>query len=254
MTPASSGTYQKLVWSDEFDGQGAIDGSKWNTEVTCAPQNNENQCYTGDAQNLTQDGQGHLVVQANRQAGLANGKAFSSARINSAQKGDFTYGRVEARIKIPKGQGVWPAFWLMPTDSVYGAWPTSGELDIMEILGSNTNTLYGTAHYGLPQPYVQQQGQSNAADFSLDYHVYALERDAKQIRWYVDGQLFYTMNDNQTAFWPNNATQGADGSPWPFNQRFYVIFNLAMGGDWPGAVDGNINQATMLIDYVRIYN
>lgn len=252
-TPVTTptGTYQKLVWSDECDAT-ALDTSKWTAEVTCAPNNNEQECYTSAPANVAGDGQGNLVINVVKTAGLANGRSYTSARINTQGKGDWTYGRFEMRAKMPKGQGFWPAFWMMPSGSVYGTWPTSGELDITEVLGNQTTTDYGTAHYGLATPYTESQGVSKGVDLSSDFHVYALERDAHQVRWYLDGALFYTMNDTDQSFWPAGYTP-SDGSKWPFTQNFYIILNVAMGGDWPGAPDPSIPGGAMTVDYVRVY-
>jgi beta-glucanase (GH16 family) len=251
-TTSAAGKYTNLVWSDDFHAMTAIDTSKWNVEVTCAPNNNELECYTASQSNVVGDGAGNLLIKVAKVSGLANGRSYTSGRINTQNKGDWTYGRFEMRAKMPKGQGFWPAFWMMPTTSAYGAWPTSGELDITEVLGSTITTSYGTAHYGLPSPYTQSQGVYNGADLSSAFHIYALERDAHQVRWYLDGVLFYTLNDTDKSFWPAGYTP-SDGTPWPFTQKFYIIINLAMGGDWPGAPDPSITSGEMVIDYVRVY-
>jgi beta-glucanase (GH16 family) len=249
---AGSGKFSKLVWADEFNGS-TLNENLWNIEVNCdGGYNNELECYTRAAANVSVDGQGHLVLKAFKQNGLANGKTFTSGRINTQNKKSVGYGRIEARIKIPSGRGVWPAFWTMPTANTYGIWPTSGELDIMEVLGQLPGTLYGTAHFGSTSAHTQKQGSVQGADLSTDYHVYALERDANQVRWYLDDKLYYTLHDTDAAFWPAGYTP-PDGSRWPFTQGFFIIFNLAMGGDWPGTPDPAINAASMLVDYVRVY-
>lgn len=141
---------------------------------------------------------------------------------------------------------------MVPSRSVYGSWPTSGELDIAEVLGSQVTTDYGTVHYGVPAPYTQSQGIAKGADLPSGFHVYALERDAHQVRWYLDGALFYTLNATDVQFWPAGYTP-ADHAAWPFSQDCYLILDVAMGGDCPGAPDPSILGGAMTIDYVRVY-
>lgn len=250
-----SGKYNKLVWSDEFNGAGSIDPNKWNIEVNCSGGGNQEwQCYTNKAENLYQDGKGSLVIQLIKQWYGRGG--YTSGRMNTSGKGDWTYGRFEGRMKIPAGQGTWPAFWMMPTQSVYGGWPTSGELDIMEILGQTPSRLYGTSHYGKPNPYTQAGGIYNGPDFSKEFHIYTLERDAAEIRWYIDNKLFFSIRDSERDYWVSTQWSGGtppSGAKWPFNEKFHMILNFAMGGNWPGDPDPNINGGKFEVDYVRVY-
>lgn len=248
-----SGKYTTLVWADEFNGT-ALDSNVWGFEVNCdGGGNNEAECYTSNPNNLFLDRQGHLVMQILKASGLSNGKSYSSARITTQHRQDFLYGRLEARLQIPVGSGMWPAFWTMPTDSVYGVWPTSGELDIMENVGRNPTTLYGTAHFGLPNPYTQLGGTLDDPNMTTGFHTYALERDANQVRWYYDDKLYFTANSTDTSFWPSGYTP-SDATPWPFEQNFYVIFNVAIGGDFGGGIDSSIVGDAMVVDWVRIYH
>ena len=159
-------------------------------------------------------------------------------------------------MKVPTGVRMWPAFWMMPTESKFGIWPTSGELDIMDILGNNATELLGSTHFGLMEPYTQTQGiYSDGTDFSQDFHVFALERDEHEMRWYVDDYLHKTVRDTDENFWNNTPYDGAppSGKLWPFDEQFHVILNLAVGGQWPGDPDESIKQAQLVLDYVRVY-
>ncbi len=168
------------------------------------------------------------------------GCGYTSAKMTTQYKGDWTYGRMEIRAKLPYGQGLWPAIWLMPTDSVYGGWPNSGEIDIMENLGNDTNTVMGTAHWAVNGVHTQSGASyhlPNGGSFAADYHVFALEWEPGVLRWYVDGNLYHTVY------------QGA-----PFDQRFYLILNVAVGGNWPGPPNSStVFPQYMNVDYVRVY-
>ena len=249
----------RLVWSDEFDGT-AIDGSKWQHEVNCwGGGNNEQQCYVSDAKNsFVQGGALHLVALADSPMGAIGGpdnnasvvtRPYSSARLNTRNRGDFKYGRIEARITLPYGQGLWPAFWMLPTDNVYGGWAASGEIDIMEAvnLGPNENRIYGTLHYGGSWPNNVHTGMETTPSSSpwQNAHVYAVQWQEGEIRWYVDGELYET----QTA-WNTSAA----AFPAPFDQRFHILLNVAVGGAWPGSANNTTTfPQEMVVDYVRVY-
>ena len=244
-TPASGQSGRTLVWNDEFTGN-AIDQSKWNYEVNCdGGGNNEHQCYTSDGKNSwVQGGMLHIKVIKEKYAN----KDYTSARLTTAGKGDWTYGRFETRLKVPCGQGFWPAAWAMPTDGVYGIWPQSGELDIMEVLGGSPDTLHGTAHFGALAPNNRSKGglfNLSQGTFCDDFHVFAIERYEDRVTWSVDGQDYFTLRPGDADFAP--------AWPWPFNKRFFFILNVAMGGNWPGNPDPSIQSGEMLVDYVRIY-
>ena len=168
--------------------------------------------------------------------------------MRTANKGDWTYGKIEVRAKLPYGQGLWPAIWMLPTDWEYGGWPLSGEIDIMEIVGHQPNRVYGTIHYGNSWPNNSQSGNAYVlptGDFSDDYHVFSIEWEENEIRWYVDGLLYSTQN-----FW---FTPSAP-YPAPFDKRFHILLNVAVGGNWPGSPDETtVFPQEMRVDYVRIY-
>ncbi len=246
--PGDSGVWT-LVWSDEFDGTG-LNGSKWSVqegdgcaEGICGWGNDEAQWYR--AENLEVSG-GFLTLTAEQEA--AGGKPYTSARIRTAGKGDWTYARVEVRARLPRGQGLWPAIWMLPTDEVYGVWAASGEIDIVELVGHEPGTVHGTLHYGDPWPNNQSSGATfTLADgtFADDFHVFALEWEEGVIRWFVDGELYQTQTQ-----W--HSSGGA--YPAPFDQRFHLLLNVAVGGRWPGYPDGTtVFPQTMDVDWVRVY-
>lgn len=224
----------KLIWQDNFD-EAILDTSKWNYEVNGAGGgNNELQYYTNLAENcFVKDG--YLVIQALKKD--YNGKAYTSARINTDKKGDWLYGKFEIRAKLPSGQGLWPAIWMLPSDWVYGGWPLSGEIDIMEELGQTPNKVYGTIHYGNPH---QHQGSSyvlEGSDFSKDFHLFSIEWTYNSISFFVDHNKYYTAYISR-----------------PFDQRFHFILNVAVGGNWPGSPDTSTQfPQQMVIDFVRVY-
>ncbi len=241
----------QLVWSDEFDGD-ELDESKWSYQYgTGASEgltgwgNNELQYYTDREDNIfVQNGNLHIVAREESYGG----KNYTSARIRTIDNGDWRYGRFEIRAKMPIGQGIWPAIWMMPTDDVYGGWAASGEIDIMEYLGHEPDQVHGTLHYGGGWPDNVYSGDSYQLDegtFSDDFHTFTLEWENGEMRWYVDGEHYQTQNH-----W---YTQGHD-FPAPFDQRFHMIMNVAVGGDWPGNPDHTTEfPQEMVIDYVRVY-
>jgi beta-glucanase (GH16 family) len=238
-----------LVWADEFDGP-SIDSSKWSHEVNGAGGgNNELQYYTARATNSFIEN-GHLVIQALKETytGPDGTRNYTSARMRTLNKGDWTYGRFESRMKLPYGQGLWPAFWMLPTDWVYGGWAASGEIDIMEIIGSEPDVLHGTIHYHGEWPDNRSSGASwtlPSGDFSDDFHVFALEWEEGVMRWYVDGIHYSTKTS-----WDSTSAP----YPAPFDQRFHILLNVAVGGNWPGDPDPTtVFPQQMVVDYVRVY-
>ncbi len=241
-----------LVWSDEFDAV-QLDPESWFFEEGDGSQygipgwgNNELQWYLPNSAQLES---GNLVITARNEA--SNGKDYTSARINTRDRFAMRYGRIEARIRLPAGQGIWPAFWMLPQDNVYGGWAASGEIDIMEAVNlgvAGNNTIHGTIHYGgaWPANVYSGDGYLVATDAAAGFHVYAIEWDPTEIRWYVDDTLYAMQNA-----W---STTGA-AFPAPFDQHFYILLNVAVGGNWPGAPDATtVFPVTMEIDYVRVYS
>jgi len=237
-----------LVWSDEFDGA-AIDTGKWTHEVNAwGGGNNELQYYTARPENSFLRN-GSLVIRAIKETytGPEGTREYTSARMNSKYKGDWLYGRVEARARVPGGQGLWPAIWMMPTDSVYGGWAASGEIDIMEHRGDIPDRIYGTLHYGGEWPNNTNSGDIyEGPDFTQDFHEYTMEWEPGVFRWYIDGALYQT----QTSWWSANGT-----FPAPFDQRFHLILNLAVGGGFlpDPPPDADYFPREFEIDYVRVY-
>ena len=237
----------ELVWSDEFDGT-SLNGSNWSYDIGNGNGgwgNNELEYYR--SQNVSVSG-GYLTIEA-REESYA-GYDYTSGKIHSRNKQDFLYGKIEARMKLPTGQGIWPAFWMMPTDSVYGGWPLSGEIDIMEMINEAT-TVYGTLHFGQSYPNNQQTGASYSpgVDLSQGFHTYTLEWGPAVMRWYVDDVLFSTKTND--LWWTISAP---DNPLAPFDQSFYLILNLAVGGNWPGYPDATtVFPQQYVIDYVRVY-
>lgn len=243
-------TGYNLVWEDDFED--GISEDDWNYELhEPGWVNNELQSYVKSEENVyTKDGK--LVIKPVETTDENGNTAYTSGRVNTQGKHDFTYGLFEASIKMPKGQGFLPAFWMMPTDeNLYGQWPRCGEIDIAEVLGNDTGTAYGTIHYGNPHKESQGSYTLSQGDFAEEFHTYACEWNPGEIKWYVDGNLIHTAND-----W-YSATEGLGEItfPAPFDQPYYIIFNLAVGGNWPGNPDEttDIAGATYEIDYVRVY-
>ena len=181
----------------------------------------------------------------------AGGYNYTSARINTRDRFAFRYGRIEARIKLPAGQGIWPAFWLLPQDSPYGRWAASGEIDIMEAVnldGSGGNRIYGTIHYGgeFPANLRSEARYTPSTDVTEEFNTYALEWDATEIRWYVNDTLYAVQNA-----WSSTAAP----FPAPFDQHFYILFNVAVGGWFPGPPSGATQlPVAMEVDWVRVYS
>jgi beta-glucanase (GH16 family) len=244
-----------LVWSDEFDGA-TLDPDNWENQIGDGSAyglppgwgNNELQYYTDRPENCyVTDGYLHLVARRESYAG----HDYTSARIRSANRQDFLYGRMEARLRLPTGQGIWPAFWMLPTDWVYGGWAASGEIDIMESINTAT-TVYGTMFFGGEWPGQIHIGgnYSDGTDFSQDFHVYTLEWQPDQMNWYVDDHLYFAATSSD---WHSD---GAPANPRaPFDQRFHFLLNVAVGGDWPGPPDGStVFPQELVVDWVRVYD
>ncbi|GLX77836.1 hypothetical protein tinsulaeT_11760 [Thalassotalea insulae] len=250
----------QLVWSDEFDGE-TLKSENWNIETGDGSQyglvgwgNNELQWY--QQENITVS-DGNLVITAKKEQ--SNGYGYTSGRMRSDHKVDVKYGRIEARIKAPLGQGVWSAFWMLPTDSQYGGWASGGEIDIMEVVSPTVDAnqaTHGNLHYGMAWPMNVNEGNTVELNVTDDYHLYAIEWEKDEIRWYIDDLHYTTIkSDTWWSYFYKNSEQGyVYPENAPYDQKFHLIFNLAIGGFWPGSPD-EITEfpAQMLVDYVRVY-
>ncbi|WP_430107339.1 RICIN domain-containing protein [Paenibacillus lautus] len=228
-----------LVWSDEFNGT-SLNRANWTPEIGTGSGgwgNNELQYYTDRAQNVQVTG-GNLVITAQKES--YGGMNYTSARIKTQDLKSFTYGKVEARIKLPSGQGLWPAFWMLGSNISSVGWPKSGEIDIMERVNNNPY-VNGTVHWDAGG-HADFGRVSGNLDFS-QFHVYSIEWDSKYIRWFVDGQQF-------NEFYIENGT----GNTEEFQRPFFILLNLAVGGNWPGSPNNSTPfPSQMLVDYVRVY-
>ncbi|MFH1197873.1 MAG: glycoside hydrolase family 16 protein [bacterium] len=239
----------QLIWDDEFNGA-EIDKSKWEHEVNGhGGGNNELQYYTDRAENsFIQNGKLVIAALQEEYTGDDGTRYYTSARLRTANKGDWKYGRLDIRAKLPYGQGLWPAIWMLPTDWSYGGWPTSGEIDIMELLGQEPDKVYGTLHYGGSTSGHQSNGGSlklSSGSFAATFHTFTIEWEENVMRWYVDDHLFYTSNE-----WSTDEAS----YPAPFDQRFHLILNVAVGGNWPGnPTTETIFPQKMEVEYVRVY-
>ena len=238
-----------LVWNDEFD-RPALNLEKWSFEIGGHGWgNNELQYYSDDDSTaFIQDGK--LVIRADlvpQGTGSSdNLRYFSSARLRTSGKGDWRYGRIEVKAKLALGQGIWPAIWMLPTDWMYGGWPESGEIDIMEHVGYDPGRVHGSIHTGSYNHKINtQRGGSKLLDkISSKFYVYAIEWYEDRIDFLIDDAKYFSFqNDGKNDF-----------NTWPFNQRFHLLINIAVGGDWPGSPDETTQFPTeMEVEYVRVY-
>jgi beta-glucanase (GH16 family) len=244
-----------LVWSDEFDGAAgaSFDGAKWAADTGGAGWGNqEREFYTTRTDNIAMDGSGHLVITARAEPASSTyscwyGKCgYTSARIKTKGLFSQTYGRFEARIRIPHGQGLWPAFWMLGDNIDAVGWPRSGEIDIMENIGREPSIVHGTMHgpgysggSGIGGPYSLTRGA-----FADDFHVYAVEWSPGLIQWFVD----------DTEYFRTSQASIPSGTAWVFDHPFFLLLNVAVGGSWPNDPDATTTfPQTMLVDYVRVY-
>jgi beta-glucanase (GH16 family) len=242
----SSAAAEVTTFSDTFDGPAGspVDGSKWQMETGDNVNNHERQYYTSGTNNAALDGQGHLVITAKRE-NPGNYQCwygtcqYTSARLNTSGKFAAQYGHVEARMKIPRGQGMWPAFWMLGTDIGDVGWPNSGEIDVMENVGYEPSTVHGTIHGpgysgsgGIGAPYSLPNGQA----FADDFHTFAVDWAPDSITWSVDGNVYQRRTPADLG-----------GKTWVFNKPFFLILNLAVGGDWPGDPDGSTSFPQQLV-------
>ncbi|WP_443076209.1 family 16 glycosylhydrolase [Streptomyces sp. NBC_01716] len=241
-----------VTFDENFDGPAgsAVNGSRWQIETGDNVNNHERQYYTAGNNNAALDGQGNLVITA-RKDNPGNYQCwygrceYTSARLNTAGKFTAQYGRVEARMKVPRGQGMWPAFWMLGNNMGDVGWPNSGEIDIMENVGFEPNTVHGTLHGpgysgsgGIGAGYSLPGGQA----FADAFHTFAIDWSPNSIRWSVDGNVFQTRTPADLG-----------GREWVFNKPFFLILNLAVGGYWPGDPNSSTPfPSTLTVDYVRV--
>ena len=242
----------KLVWSDEFNGPNgtAVDPSKWVPEIGGGGWgNNELEYYTNRLANAYQQ-DGNLVIKVLQEKYTGADRVtrnYTSARLKTEGRFSQAYGRFEARIKIPRGQGIWPAFWMLGDNIDKPGWPARGEIDIMENVGKEPALVHGTIHgpgysstHGISAPYTLP-GDSRFAD---DFHIYAVEWEPNTIRFYVDDHVYATRT-------PADLPKG---TKWVYDHPFFLLLNVAVGGYWPGSPDAtSVFPQTMLVDYVRVY-
>jgi beta-glucanase (GH16 family) len=234
----------ELVWNDEFsqaDGS-APDPTKWGHDIGGSGWgNSELQYYTSRTNNARIEG-GHLVLEALEEA--YGERDYTSARLLTKHKSDWNYGRMEARLKVPRGQGLWPAFWMLGTNISTVGWPRCGEIDIMENIGREPRIVHGTVHgpgysggEGVGGPHTA------AADLADEFHVYAVEWETNVIRWYYDDVHYFSVT-------PENLGESA----WVFDHPHFILLNVAVGGGWPGNPDkSTLFPQQMRVDYVRVY-
>ena len=238
-----------LVWQDEFN-RDSLDLTKWSPETGGHGWgNNELQYYTDSDSNSYVEN-GNLVLKAEVvPQGIGSSKGlryYSSARLRTYSKGDWKYGRIEVKAKVASGQGIWPAIWMLPTDWLFGGWPSSGEIDIMEHVGYDLGVVHGSVHTEAYNHKINTQKSSarKISNVDTEFHVYSIIWDKDKISFFIDDiQYFLFENDQQGNY-----------KTWPFDQRFHLLINIAVGGDWPGNPDNSTNfPRSMLIDYVRVY-
>jgi beta-glucanase (GH16 family) len=233
----------RLVWQDEFNGSGLPDATRWGYEVGYV-RNNELQYYTQNRLENARQENGQLILEARRDGW--NGHDITSASIITKGKKSFLYGRIEVRAKLPTGKGTWPAFWMLGTNIDQVGWPACGEIDIMEYVGYQPTSIFGTVHtpfYYHGSPAGPRGGSTQASSPWLDYHLYAIEWFPDRIDFFVDSVKYFTFFNEGTS------------TKWPFDKPHYLLLNLAIGGSWGGSqgVDMSLFPHRVYVDYVRVY-
>ena len=261
MAPASTAVVApphalRLTWADDFDGPSgrAPDASKWKHDVGGDGWGNQElQHYTSSTRNAALDGGGNLVITAREERPSGSSCwygtcKYSSARLITQGKFDQAYGRFEARMKLPKGQGMWPAFWMLGADYDTKGWPDCGEIDVMENVGAEPSTSYGTLH---GPGYSDENGPGGSttlpdgAPLSGAFHTYAVDWTAESIRWSLDGRVYLTQTRKNIPA----------GAPWVFDHKFFMLLNLAVGGTWPGSPDSSTHfPQELTVDYVHVFS
>jgi beta-glucanase (GH16 family) len=236
---------QKLVWSDEFNHKGLPDSAKWSYDVgNSGWGNNELQFYSERRKENARVEKGNLIIEARKEN--YKGAKYTSTRLVSKNKGDWQYGRIEIRAKLPYGLGMWPAIWMLPTDWKYGGWPHSGEIDIMENVGYMPDSVFGSIHTGKYHHSIGTQKTKGVylTDLKTAYHVYSINWTTNIVEFFIDGKKYFEFKKEKP-----------DSEVWPFDEKFHLLLNVAVGGSWGGqkGIDDSIFPQKMMIDYVRIY-
>lgn len=243
----------KMVWNDEFDYQGTPDNSKWSFDTEGNNWdwgNDEAQNYTPADKKNAWVADGNLIIEARKEnytwPGDGQTKQYTSARLRTLGKGDWTYGKVEVRALLPTGRGMWPAIWLLPSEEKYGGWPSSGELDIMENVGFDPNKIHCNIH---TEAYNHKLGTNKGntvttSNPNANWHVYSMEWDADKVIFFLDGDQVFRFDNEHKSY-----------KEWPYDQKFHLLLNIAVGGGWGGeqGIDDGIFPQRMLVDYVRVY-
>lgn len=238
-----------LVWHDEFNYEGSPNPDLWTYDegngcpTLCGWGNDEQQFYTSKPENVRVE-DGNLVIETHKER--INESPYTSTRLKSKGKGAWKYGYIEVRAKLPQGRGTWPAIWMLPEEFIYGGWPASGEIDIMEHVGYDPGVIHGTVHTAdfnhLKNTQVGKQ--KLVEDFDQNFHLYAVNWTENTIEFYIDGNKYHEFKNN-----------GEGSDAWPFDHPFHIILNIAVGGGWGGqeGIDENIWPQKMEVDYVRVY-
>ncbi|UCE94064.1 MAG: family 16 glycosylhydrolase [Flavobacteriaceae bacterium] len=239
-------SFNKLVFEDNFDVNGAPDEAKWNYDLEdgcaqglCGWGNNEEQWYTDRSDNVRVE-DGNLYITAKRES--RGGKSYTSARLKTENKFEFTYGRVDVRAKLPSGGGTWPAIWMLGADYETNIWPGCGEIDIMEYVGNEPGKIRSSLHSPSSFGATENTEEVDIEDENDEFHLYSMTWTSNQISFYLDGERFYTYYPFQK-----------DNRSWPFNNDQFLILNIAMGGNLGGNIDAGFDQSEMVIDYVKVY-
>lgn len=240
--PALAANNWKLAWSDEFNGPAKTlpDATKWTYDLGAGDWGNkELETYTNRPENVSQDGKGHLVIRA-----IKTASGYTSARIKTQGRFTVQYGKVAVRMKIPHGQGMWPAFWMLGNDIKTTGWPACGEIDVMENIGKEPSIVHGTIHG--PGYSYQKDRDDSLSELSLsdDFHVYAIEWSQAGITFFLDDKPYGTAA----------RTDLPAGMHWVYDHPFFLLLNLAVGGEWPGNPDSTTQfPQSMIVDWVRVW-
>ena len=246
----SQTSFNKLVWSDEFNYQGLPDSSKWGYDRgtgcpdVCGWGNNELQYYTWNRKENARVENGKLLIEARKEP--MESKNYTSARLVTKNKGHWKYGRIEIRAQLPAGRGMWPAIWMLPEKWEYGGWPRSGEIDIMENVGYMPDSVFGTVHTEAYNGMLGTQKTKGllCRDLAEQFHIYSIEWTPEYISFRMDGKEYNLFRNDQKSI-----------AAWPFDQEFHLLLNIAVGGNWGGkkGVDDGVFPQQMKIDWVRVY-